>query len=92
MCSLPYIIDCILGQVMQDYPGVQIGANVHVSDLAYADVIQILSNSSYNEMQALLVANKRHAVAEGMRISASKTKAMSALVPDEQCQAVLLDG
>ncbi len=29
-----YIIDCILGQVLQDYPGVQVGANVHVSDLA----------------------------------------------------------
>ncbi len=32
-----YIIDWILGQVMQDYPGVQIGANVYVSDLAYAE-------------------------------------------------------
>ncbi len=36
---------------------------MHVSDLAYADDILILS-SSYNEMQALLDANNRHAVAE----------------------------
>ncbi len=41
-----YIIDWMLGQA---YPGVQVGANVHVSDLAYADDIVILS-SSYSEM------------------------------------------
>ncbi len=29
-----YIIDWILGQALQDYPGVQVGANIHVSDLA----------------------------------------------------------
>ncbi len=29
------IIDWILGQALPDYPGVQVGANVHVSDLAY---------------------------------------------------------
>ncbi len=46
MCSLPY-------------PGVQVGANVHVSDLAYADDIVILS-SSYNEMQGLLEARSQN--------------------------------
>ncbi len=40
-----YIIDWILGQALQGYPGVQVGANVHVSDLAYADDIVLLSNS-----------------------------------------------
>ncbi len=29
-----YIIDWILAKTLQDYPGVQFGANVHVSDLA----------------------------------------------------------
>ncbi len=86
-----YIIDGILGQALQDYPGVQVGATVHVSDLAYADDIVIL-NSSYSEMQGLLEDVICHAAAAGMRINASKTKVMSALVPDEQHQAVLLYG
>ncbi len=85
------IIDWILGQALQDYPGVQVGANVHVSDLAYADYIVILS-SSYSDMQGLLEAVNRHAATVGMRIYASKTKVMSALIPGEQRQAVLFDG
>ncbi len=36
MVFLGSIIGRILGQPLQDYPGVQVGANVHVSDLAYA--------------------------------------------------------
>ncbi len=44
-----YILDWVLGQALQDYPGVQVGANVHVSDLAYTDDIVILS-SRYREM------------------------------------------
>ncbi len=60
MCSLPptlsyYIIDWILRQALEDYPRVQVGTNVYVSDLAYADDIVILS-SSYSEMQGLLEA------------------------------------
>ncbi len=62
-----------------------------MSDLAYADDIVTLS-SSYSELQGLLEAVILHATAVGMRIIASKTKVMSALVPDEQRQAVLLDG
>ncbi len=62
-----------------------------MSDLAYADDIVLLS-SSYSEMQGLLEAVYRHATAVGVRINASKTKVMSALVPDEQRQAVLLYG
>ncbi len=85
-----YIIDWILGQALQNYPGVQVGANVHLSDLVYADDIVILS-SSYSEMQGLLEAVNRHAAAVGMRINASKTKVMSALIPCEHCQAVMLD-
>ncbi len=44
-------------------------------DLAYADDIVILS-SSCSEMQGLLEAVNRHAVAVGMRINGSKTKVM----------------
>ncbi len=49
-----YIIYWILGQALQDYPWVQVGATVHVSDLAYADDIVVLS-SSYSEMHACLM-------------------------------------
>ncbi len=31
-----YIIDWILCQALQDYPGVQVGADIHVPDLAVA--------------------------------------------------------
>ncbi len=86
-----YIIDLIFGQATQDYPRVQVRANVHVSDLAYADDIVILS-ISYSEMHGLLEAVNRHATAVSMRINALKTKVMSTLVPGEQRQAVLLDG
>ncbi len=81
----------ILGQALQDYPGVQVGTNVHAFDLAYADDIVIL-NSSYGEMQGLLAAVNRHADAVGMFINASKTKVWSVLIHGEQRQAVLLDG
>ncbi len=70
-----YIIDWILRQAQQDYPGVQVGANIPVSDLAYADDIVILS-SSYSGMQGLLEALHRHAAAVAMRINASKTMVM----------------
>ncbi len=62
-----------------------------MSDLAYADDIVILS-SIYSEMLGLLEAINRHATAVGMRINTSKTEVMSALIPGEQRQAVLLDG
>ncbi len=43
-------------------------------------------------MLGLLEAVNRHTAAVGMHIYASKTKMMSALIPGEQRQAVLLDG
>ncbi len=43
-------------------------------------------------MQCLLETVNRHAASEGIRIYASKTNFMSALIPGEQRQAVLLDG
>ncbi len=62
-----------------------------MSGLAYANDIVIL-NSGYSEMQGLLEAVNGHAAAIGMRTNASKTKVISALIPGEQRQAVLLDG
>ncbi len=82
---------CILGQALKDYPGVQVGANVYVFDLDYADDSVILT-SSFRGMQSLLEAVNRYAAAIGMRTYASKTKVTSALIPGEQRQAVLLDG
>ncbi len=32
----------IPGQTLQDYPGVQVGTNVHILDLAYADSIELM--------------------------------------------------
>ncbi len=43
-------------------------------------------------MQDLLEAGNRHAATVGMHINVSRAKAMSALTPGEQRQAVLLDG
>ncbi len=43
-------------------------------------------------MRDLLEADNRHVAAVGMRICASKAKALLALIPGEQSQAVLLDG
>ncbi len=62
---------CALSPTLFSYT-VQVGTSVHVSDLAYADDIVLLSNR-YMEMQGLLEAVNRHATAIGMRISASKT-------------------
>ncbi len=55
-----YIIDWILGKALQDYPGVQVGANVHVPYLAYAAVI-VIHSRSYSEMQGLLESVNRQA-------------------------------
>ncbi len=57
----------LCGDANISWPGVQVGANVHVSDLAYADDILILS-SSYSEVQGVFEAINRHATAVGVRI------------------------
>ncbi len=43
-------------------------------------------------MQDLLAAVYHYATPAGMRINVSKTKVMSALIPDEQRQAVVPEG
>ncbi len=46
MVFLGSIIDRILGKPLQNYPGVQVGANVDVSDPAYACNIGLRINVS----------------------------------------------
>ncbi len=58
-----------------------------MSDLAYSDGIVLFSNN-YCEMQSLLEGGTSHAAAVFVFVNA---KGMSALMPDEQCQAVLFD-
>ncbi len=40
---LKFLVDWILGQALKDYPGVQVGANAHVTELTYSDDIVMLS-------------------------------------------------
>ncbi len=91
MFSIKVFFTILPDQALHGYPGVQVGTNVHVPDLAYANDVVLLSYS-YMGMQGLLEAVNRHAAAVGMRIEALKTKMTSALNPGEQRPAVLLDG
>ncbi len=58
---------------MQNYPGVQVGTNAHVPDLAYAGDLILLSNN-YGGMQYLLDVVNLHAAAASKRINASKPR------------------
>ncbi len=58
---------------MQDYPGVWVGTNAHVPDLAYAGDLILLSNN-YGGMQYLLELVNLHAAAAGKHINASKPR------------------
>ncbi len=64
--------------------------NGHVTDLAYANDIVLLSNRQ-RMMQGLLEVVKSHAATVNICINVSKTKAMSTHVPGVQLHAVLLD-
>ncbi len=86
-----YIIDWIFGQALQDNPGVQVGTNAYMSNLAHADDIVLLS-TNYGDMQGQLEAGNHHAATIGDRINASKANAMAAHIPGEQHQAFLLNG
>ncbi len=69
MCSLPHSLQLHnrldAWPSFTRYPGVQVGANVNMSDLAYADNIMIL-DISYRAMLGLLEAVNRHAAAVDM--------------------------
>ncbi len=82
----PIFFNYFSGRTFNQGLRVKVGTNVHVSDLAYADDI-VLPANNYRGMQNLL-----ETVNISMHINASKTKVMSALIPGEQHQAVLLEG
>ncbi len=67
----------IIGRTMQNYSGVQCRTNVHVSGLAYAEDIVLLTNI-YGEMQTPPTAINNHATAVTMRITAPKGEVVSA--------------
>ncbi len=69
---------------MQAFPEVQVDTN-----FAYADDI-VLPSNNYRGKQDLPKAVNHHTVAFVMQIDASKTRVISALIPGEQRQAVML--
>ena len=86
-----YAIDYILDRALRDYTRVEVGWNVRVSDLAYADDIVLVGSNCDNVQEAL---NRMQVTARGvgMTINASKTKVMSSLVDPINWQPLTLDG
>ena len=86
-CVLP---PTLLGRAFRDNTGVEVGRNVKVSDLVYADDI-VLVGSNCDDVQVAL--NRVQAVARGvgMTINASKTKVMPSLVDPINWQPLTLD-
>ncbi len=87
MCN--YVMDWILGHALHYFPGVQVGINVHVPSLTYANDM-VLQSSDYMKTQNLFEVANRHAVAVGMHINVARVR--SALIPNEQHRAVVPDG
>ncbi len=59
-----YIIDWILGEALQGYPGFLVGTNIHVSHLVYADDIVLLNNSYWEAcLKQLMVMLQQFACA-----------------------------
>ncbi len=48
------VIEWTLRRVIQDYAGVQVGANVHVSDITYTANIVLLSDNYLLVLEAVL--------------------------------------
>ncbi len=64
--------------------------NVHVHNLAYAGDVVRMSNK-YRGMENLLEVVSRHVATAGIHSTASKTKALSAIILDERRPALLID-
>ena len=86
-----YAIDYILNRALQDYAGVEVGWNVRVSDMAYADDI-VLVGSKCDDVQAAFNHVQAAARGVGMTINALKTKVMPSLVDPVNWQPLTLDG
>lgn len=78
-------------QALPGYPGVVVGRNFHLTDLDYADDIAVLGES-YKDIQMVLNRIQEKAAAIGMRINASKTKILSAGIPQAERSSVTLNG
>ena len=65
--------------------------DVFITDLAYADDVVLLADSN-EEMQRMVNAEEKRAKAVGLHINTSKTKILSALLPDNQAPTVTLGG
>ena len=85
-----YAIDYILNRALRDNTGVEVGRNVRVSDLAYADDI-ILIGSNCDNMQATLNREQAAARGVGMTINTLKTQVMPSLVDPINWQPLTLD-
>ena len=66
-----YAIDNILDRVLQDYAGVEVGRNIRLSHLAYADDIDLVGSNS-DDVQTALNRVQAAARGVGMTINASK--------------------
>ena len=86
-----YAIDYIIHRALRDYAGVEVGQNVRVSDLAYADDI-VLVGSYCGDVQAALNRMQAAARGVGMTINVSKTKVMPSLVDPINWQPLTLYG
>lgn len=86
-----YAIDWIMEQALPGYLGVVVGRNFHLTDLDYADDIAVLGES-YRDIQTVLNRIQEKAAAIGMRINASKTKILSAGIPQAERSSVTLNG
>ncbi len=71
-----YAIDFVLERALRDSQGVQVGENLYLTDLTYADDIALLGDSA-EAVQDALDNIDRFAKVVGLRINASKTKVLS---------------
>ena len=86
-----YAIDHILNTALKDYPGVEVGRGVMVTDFAYADDIVLLGANGVDVQGAL---EKVHAAAAavGLLINTTKSKVMRSLVSTDDWQPISLGG
>ncbi|CAI9720133.1 Hypothetical predicted protein [Octopus vulgaris] len=84
-----YAIDYILNTALRDYPDVEAGRGVVVTDLAYADDIALLG-SNRADVQDALERVHAAAAAVGLPINAGKTKVITSLATADEWQPIVL--
>ncbi|MDY6930075.1 MAG: reverse transcriptase family protein [Pseudomonadota bacterium] len=86
-----YVVDWVLSHALESHPGVHLGPNFNLTDLAYADDVVILG-PTFSEVQQAINDVNRFSQGVGLRINIAKTKVLTALVPDDQHTAITIDG